>query len=94
MRRIMGGLRGCGEERVQRYKMQEKLVTGDDCWIENEAGKKVFYVDGKALRVRNTLIIKNSQGKELYKLKEKLLHVRDMMDSPGQGHDGFSGSGT
>jgi len=50
--------------------MQEKLVTGDDYWIENEAEKKVFYVDGKALRVRNTLIIKNSQGKELYKLKE------------------------
>lgn len=87
----MGGLRGCGEERVQRYKMQEKLVTiGDDYWIENEAGKKVFYLDGKALRVRNTLIIKNSQGKELYKLREKLLHVRDMMDFPGQGHDGYS----
>lgn len=45
----MGGLRGRGEERVQRYKMQEKLVTGDDYWIENKAGMKVFYVDGKAL---------------------------------------------
>lgn len=86
----MGGLRGCGEERVQCYKMKEKLVTGDDYWIENEAGKKAFYVDDKALRVRNTLIIKNSQSKELYKLKEKLLQVRNMMGSPGQGHDGYS----
>jgi uncharacterized protein YxjI len=77
----MGGLRGRGEESVQRYKMQEKLVTiGDDYWIENEAGEKAFYVDGKALRVRNTLIIKDSQGKELYKLKEKLLRIRDTMD--------------
>lgn len=77
----MGGLRGRGEESVQRYKMKEKLVTiGDDYWIENESGEKAFYVDGKALRVRNTLIIKNSQGKELYKLKEKLLRVRDTMD--------------
>lgn len=93
----MGGLRGCGEERVQRYKMQEKLATGDDYWIENEAEKKVFYVDGKALRVRNTLIIKNSQGKELYKLKEKLLQIRNITQreaSLGQGYDGFSGSGT
>ncbi|AKB50913.1 hypothetical protein MSBRW_1660 [Methanosarcina barkeri str. Wiesmoor] len=86
----MGSLRGRGEERVQLYKMQEKLVTGDDYWIENEAGKKIIYVDGKALRARNTLIIKNSQGKELYKLKEKLLQVRDMMDFPCQGHDGYS----
>ena len=81
MRRIMGGLRGREEESVQRYKMHEKLVTiGDDYWIENEAGERAFYVDGKALRVRNTLIIKDAQGNELYKLKEKLLRIRDTMD--------------
>ncbi|WP_292376166.1 MULTISPECIES: LURP-one-related/scramblase family protein [unclassified Methanosarcina] len=81
IRRIMGGLRSHGEEGVQRYKMHEKLVTiGDDYWIENEAGEKAFYVDGKALRIRNTLIIKDMQGNELYKLKEKLLRIKDTMD--------------
>ena len=81
MRRIMGGLRGQGAESTQRYKMHEKLVTiGDDYWIENEAGEKAFYVDGKALRVRDTLIIKDVQGNELYKLKEKLLRIKDTMD--------------
>ena len=81
MRRIMGGLRGRGEESVQRYKMHEKLVSiGDDYWIENEAGEKAFYVDGKALRVRNTLIIRDVQGNEVYKLKEKLLRIKDTMD--------------
>jgi uncharacterized protein YxjI len=81
MRRIMGGLRGRGAESVQRYKMHEKLVTiGDDYWIENEEGKREFYVDGKALRVRDTLIIKDVQGNELYKLQEKLLRIRDTMD--------------
>ena len=81
MRRIMGGLRGRGEESTQRYKMHEKLVSiGDDYWIENEAGERVFYVDGKALRVRETLIIKDVQGNELYKLQEKLLRIRDTMD--------------
>jgi uncharacterized protein YxjI len=81
MRRIMGGLKGRGEESVQRYKMHEKLVTiGDDYWIENEAGERAFYVDGKALRLRNTLIIKDVQGNEIYKLQEKLLRIKDTMD--------------
>ena len=81
MRRIMGGLRGRGAESVHRYKMHEKLVTiGDDYWIENEEGKREFYVDGKALRVRDTLIIKDVQGNELFKLQEKLLRIRDTMD--------------
>ena len=81
MRRIMGGLRDRGAESIQRYKMHEKLISiGDDYWIENEAGERAFYVDGKALRVRNTLIIKDVQGNELYKLKEKLLRVKDTMD--------------
>lgn len=80
MRRIMGGLRGRGEESVQRYKMHEKLVSiGDDYWIENETGKREFYVDGKALRLRNTLIIKDVQGNEVYKLQEKLLRIKDTM---------------
>jgi len=35
MRRIMGGLRGRGEESIQRYKMHEKLVSiGVDYLIE------------------------------------------------------------
>lgn len=81
MRRVLGGLRGRGAESIQRYKMHEKLIfIGDDYWIENEAGERAFYVDGKALRMRDTLIIKDVQGNELYKLKEKLLRVRDTMD--------------
>lgn len=81
MRRIMGGIRGRGEESIQRYKMHEKLVSiGDDYWIENEAGEREFYVDGKALRLRNTLIIKDVQGNEVYKLQEKLLRIKDTMD--------------
>jgi len=81
MRRIMGGLRDRGEESIQRYKMHEKLVSiGDDYWIENETGKREFYVDGKALRLRNTLIIKDVQGNEVYKLQEKLLRIKDTMD--------------
>jgi len=81
MGRILGGLRGRGAESIQRYKMHEKLVSiGDEYWIENEAGERAFYVDGKALRIRDTLIIKDVQGHELYKLKEKLLRIKDTLD--------------
>lgn len=81
MRRIMGGLRGREAESKHIYKMHEKLVSiGDDFWIENEEGKREFYVDGKALRLRETLVIKDVQGNELYQLKEKLLRIKDTMD--------------
>src|SRR6266487_1253658 len=46
--------RGGGEDKTH-YQMREKLVSiGDDYWIENNRGEKVFKVDGKALRVRQT----------------------------------------
>ena len=81
MRRIMDGLRGRGAESKHIYKMHEKLFSiGDDFWIENEEGKREFYVDGKALRLRETLVIKDVQGNELYQLKEKLLRIKDTMD--------------
>jgi uncharacterized protein YxjI len=44
--------------------MREKLVSiGDDFWIENESGQKAFKVDGKALRVRQTLKMEATQNK-------------------------------
>ena len=63
MRERIGSLRGRGAESKHTYKMHEKLVSiGDDFWIENEEGKREFYVDGKALRLRETLVIKDVQG--------------------------------
>src|SRR5689334_56356 len=38
------------------FQMRQKMLSiGDDYWIENDAGERVFKVDGKALRLRNTL---------------------------------------
>mgnify|MGYP003445327960 CR=1 FL=1 len=38
------------------YKMRERMLSiGDDFWIENDAGERVFKVNGKALRIRKTL---------------------------------------
>lgn len=70
-----------GTEGGQIYKMRERLISiGDDYWIENEAGERAFFVDGKALRVRETLIIKDAQGNDLYKIQEKMVRIRDTMD--------------
>jgi uncharacterized protein YxjI len=61
--------------------MREKLFAiGDDFWIENEAGDRAFKVDGKALRVRDTLILQDVSGRELFKIQKQMLHVRDTME--------------
>jgi uncharacterized protein YxjI len=63
------------------YQMRQKMVAiGDDFWIENDRGEKVFKVDGKALRVRQTLIVEDAHGKELYKIQERMLRVKDSME--------------
>ena len=65
---------------ANRYQMRQKLVSfGDDFWITNEAGQKVFKVDGKVLRVRDTLKFKDRQGNVLCQIQERMLRVKDVM---------------
>jgi uncharacterized protein YxjI len=65
-------------EGSHRYRMRQKLVSfGDDYWIENGLGQRAFFVDGKALRVRNHLILKDLQGSELATIQEKVMHIKD-----------------
>lgn len=69
---------------ANRYQMREKLVSfGDDFWIENEAGAKVYKVNGKALRVRQTLIFEDAHGNELAKVQERMLRIKDTMQIEG-----------
>lgn len=63
-----------------RYQMRQKLVAfGDDFYITNEAGQKVFKVDGKVLRVRDTLKFKDMQGNTLCQIQERMLRIKDVM---------------
>jgi uncharacterized protein YxjI len=82
-------LRGRRQERREErsggggthYQMRQRLVSiGDDFWIENDRGQRVFKVDGKALRLRKTLIFEDARGNELAKIQERMLRVRDTMD--------------
>jgi uncharacterized protein YxjI len=67
-----------------RYKIRQNLISiGDDFWIENEEGKRVFKVDGKIFRIRKTLVFEDMNGKPLCTIKERLLTVRDTMTVTG-----------
>ena len=69
-----------------RYQMRQKMVAiGDDFWIQDERGQRVFKVDGKALRVRQTLIFEDARGNELCKIQERMLRVKDSMEVEGPG---------
>ena len=71
---------GRGGTAVQ-YQMRQKLISiGDDFWIENGRGEKVFKVDGKALRIRQTLSFEDRNGQELCKIQERMLRIKDSME--------------
>ena len=60
--------------------MREKIMAiGDDFWIEDDDGNRVYKVNGKALRIRDTFILEDASGNELSKIQEKKLSVRDTM---------------
>jgi len=62
------------------YQMRQKLVSiGDDFWIEDDSGERVFRVDGKALRLRNTLDLEDTRGTKLCRIQTRVLHIRDSM---------------
>jgi len=66
--------------------MRQKLVAfGKDFYIENEQGQKVYKVDGKVLRVRDTLKFRDMQGNELCKIQERVARVKDTMKVEGPG---------
>jgi uncharacterized protein YxjI len=56
------------------------FTIGDDFWIENDRGEKVYKVDGKALRIRSTLILEDRSGRELARIQERMLRVKDSME--------------
>jgi uncharacterized protein YxjI len=63
------------------YRMRQRLVSiGDDFWIETDDGQRVYKVDGKALRMRKTLILEDPDGREVAKIQERVLRVKDAME--------------
>jgi uncharacterized protein YxjI len=64
----------------RRFRMREKMVSiGDDFWIEDEDGNKAYRVDGKAMRLRETILLKDAADQEVATIQERKLSVRDKM---------------
>jgi uncharacterized protein YxjI len=71
---------------VARYAVREKIFSiGDDFWITDDSGDRVFLVDGKALRLRQTFELKDSSGQVLTTVRKKLVAIRETMEIE---HDG------
>ena len=72
------------DQEATRYQMRERMISiGDDYNIENERGERVYKLDGKALRIRKTIVFKDMDGRELAKIQERMLHIKDSMEIEG-----------
>ena len=68
------------------YQMRQKLVSiGNDYWIQNDAGEHAYRVDGKALRLRDTLDLEDAHGTKLCRIQTRVLHIRDSMAIEDEG---------
>jgi uncharacterized protein YxjI len=60
--------------------MTQKLVAiGDDYYVETQTGEPGFVIDGKALRIRDTLYMRDLANGDEYRIQEKLARVRETM---------------
>ena len=83
-----GDAPGASAKASNRYRMVEKLAAfGDDFFIENEQGQRVFKVDGKAVRLRDTTIFRDAQGNELCKIQQRIARIKDSMEIEGPNGD-------
>jgi len=51
------------------------MITGS----RRDAGQRAFKVDGKALRLRRTLVLETPEGDEVFTIQERKLSLRDKM---------------
>lgn len=76
----MGFLHRGDDDDRRRYQMRERLLAiGDDYWIQDEAGERAYLVDGKAMRLRDTWVLKDAVGQDVAEIKERKLTLRDKM---------------
>ncbi|GAA1012640.1 MULTISPECIES: LURP-one-related/scramblase family protein [Streptomyces] len=63
-----------------KFLVRDRILgIGDDYWIEDEHGTKVFLVDGKAMRLRDTFELKDARGRVLIDIRQKMFALRDTM---------------
>jgi uncharacterized protein YxjI len=72
----------------EQFRMRQDLISvGDDYWIENHSGDRVFKVDGKVARLRDTWKLKDRDGHEVAVIREKVLSIRDAITIEASGRE-------
>jgi uncharacterized protein YxjI len=52
------------------WRVQEALIArGDDIWVEDEQGERVYRIDDRALLIRDAFILRDGAGNELAKVQ-------------------------
>jgi uncharacterized protein YxjI len=70
-----------GQAGVRHYRMVQQLATlGQDFFVQNDQGEKLFKVDGEASQVRDSLVFRDMNGNELCTIQLRQLQVRDTFD--------------
>ncbi len=73
---------------MPNYLIRKKLIAlGDDFWVEDETGERVFRVDGKVARLRDTYVIETADGQELVKIVERKLSLHKSLVVERQGQE-------
>ena len=73
---------------MPNFLIRKRLVAlGDDFWVEDEAGERVFHVDGKVMRMRDTYVIETPDGQELLRIQERRLKLRKTLAIERQGQE-------
>ena len=68
------GLFGKDKRNKVRFRMREDLLSiGDDYWIEDDDGHRAFHVNGKVMRLRDTWVLEDANGRELATMKKHSL---------------------
>jgi hypothetical protein len=61
----------------QMYLIRERFFRlGEDSDITDEHGRPVLHVDGKVLSLRNRLVLRDPEGREVAQVQRKLVAMR------------------
>jgi uncharacterized protein YxjI len=73
---------------VPNFLIRKQLIAlGDDFWVEDETGERVYHVDGKVARLRDTYVIETADGQELVKIIERKLSLHKSLRVERQGQE-------
>jgi uncharacterized protein YxjI len=82
------GLFRRNNDRHEQFRMRQDLISiGDDYWIEKDSGDRVFKVDGKVARLRDTWKLEDRDGHEVAVIREKVLSIRDAITIEANGRE-------